>query len=165
MKQGVDITILLDKMIKDDNYYMRIALNEAKKAYLEDEVPVGCCIVCDNKLIAKAHNLREKSQDVTMHAEIIAIKKACHKLNRWILDDCKIYITAEPCLMCAGAISQARIKNIIYGASSPKYGACESVEKIFSNSKIFQNVSIKKDVLKEEIETLMKDFFANLRKQ
>ena len=88
MKQGVDITILLDKMIKDDNYYMRIALNEAKKAYLEDEVPVGCCIVCDNKIIAKAHNLREKKQDVTMHAEIIAIKKACHKLNRWILDDC-----------------------------------------------------------------------------
>lgn len=152
-------------MIKDDTYYMRIALKEAKKAYEENEVPVGCCIVLDNKVIAKAHNLREQRHDVTMHAEIIAIKKVCAKLNRWILDDCTIYITAEPCLMCAGAISQARIKTIIYGVESPKYGVCESADNVFSNKKLFQNITIKKGILKEEVEAMMKDFFANLRKQ
>ena len=152
-------------MIKNDEYYMRVALSEARKAYLENEVPVGCCIVKDGDIIARGHNLRENTKDVTMHAEIIAIKKACKKLGRWILDDCTIYITAEPCLMCAGAISQARIKNIIYGVPSPKYGTCESVDKIFDNQKIFQDVSIKTGILKEEIEKIMKDFFVTLRKQ
>ena len=152
-------------MIKDDAYYMRIALNEAKIAYSEKEVPVGCCIVCDGKVVAKAHNLREQKEDVTMHAEIIAIKKACAKLKRWILDDCTIYITAEPCLMCAGAISQARIKNIVYGVASPKYGVCESTTQLFDNKKLFQNVTIKTGILSEDIILLMKEFFADLRKQ
>ena len=152
-------------MIKDDAYYMRIALKEAKKAYEEKEVPVGCCIVCDEQVIAKGHNLRETKKDVTMHAEIVAIKKACSKLNRWILDDCTIYITAEPCLMCAGAISQARIKKIVYGVASPKYGACESVCNVIDNPKLFTNTIITKGVLKEEIEKMMKDFFICLRKQ
>lgn len=150
-------------MIKDDEYYMRIALKEAKKAYLSNEVPVGCCIIKDGYVIAKGYNLREQKQDVTMHAEMIAIRKACKVLKRWILDDCTIYITAEPCLMCAGAISQARIKHIVYGVDSPKYGACESVENIFGNHKIFSNVDIKKGILKEETESLMKEFFTNLR--
>ena len=130
-------------MIKDDAYYMRIAFEEAKKAYNESEVPVGCCIVQGDKVIAKAHNLREQKHDVTMHAEIVAIKKACAKLKRWILDDCVIYITAEPCLMCAGAISQSRIKTIVYSVASPKYGVCESADKVFDNKKLFQNVTIK----------------------
>ena len=150
---------------KDDTYYMRIALKEAHKAYDKNEVPVGCCIVNEGNIIARAHNLREITKDVTMHAEIIAIKKACKKLGRWILDDCAIYITAEPCLMCAGAISQSRIKNIIYGVSSPKYGACESTCKIFDNPKMFSDVCIKTGILSEEIEKLMKDFFVTLRKQ
>ena len=152
-------------MIKDDAYYMRIALKEAKKAYEEKEVPVGCCIVCGDQVIAKGHNLRETKKDVTMHAEIVAIKKACSKLNRWILDDCTIYITAEPCLMCAGAISQARIKKIVYGVASPKYGVCESVCNVVDNPKIFTNTVVTKGVLKEEIEKMMKDFFICLRKQ
>lgn len=152
-------------MIKDDAYYMRIALKEAKKAYEEKEVPVGCCIVCDKIVIAKGHNLRETKKDVTMHAEIVAIKKACNKLNRWILDDCTIYITAEPCLMCAGAISQARIKKIVYGVASPKYGACESICNVVDNPRLFTNTIITKGVLKEEIEKMMKDFFICLRKQ
>ena len=152
-------------MNKDDAYYMRIALKEAKKAYEEKEVPVGCCIVCDEIVIAKGHNLRETKKDVTMHAEIVAIKKACNKLNRWILDDCTIYITAEPCLMCAGAISQARIKKIVYGVASPKYGVCESVCNVVDNPKIFTNTIVTKGVLKEEIEKMMKDFFISLRKQ
>lgn len=152
-------------MIKDDTYYMRIALDEAKKAYKENEVPVGACIVCDGKVIAKGHNLREKNKDVTMHAEIVAIKKACKKLNRWILDDCTIYITAEPCLMCAGAISQARIKRIAYGVVSPKYGVCESVCDVIDNPRLFTNMIVTKGILKQEIEKLMKEFFISLRKQ
>ena len=152
-------------MIKDDTYYMRIALKEALKAYKENEVPVGACIVNGDKVIAKGHNLREKNKDVTMHAEIVAIKKACKNLNRWILDDCTIYITAEPCLMCAGAISQARIKKIVYGVASPKYGVCESVCNVVDNQRLFTNVIITKGVLKQEIEKMMKDFFVSLRKQ
>lgn len=152
-------------MIKDDNYFMGIALKEAKKAYLENEVPVGCCVVKDGIVISKAHNMREATKDVTMHAEIIAIKKACKKLNRWILEDCTVYITVEPCLMCAGAISQARIKKIIYGVNSPKYGAIESVENIFENHKLFSNIEVKKGVLSEEIEKIMKDFFVMIRTQ
>ena len=150
-------------MIKDDKYFMNIALAEAKKAFEENEVPVGCCIVKDGIVIAKAHNLREKTNDVTMHAEIIAIKKACKKLGRWILEDCTIYITVEPCLMCAGAISQARIKKIIYGVASPKYGAIESAEHIFENHKLFSNIELNKGVLETEIEKLMKDFFIMIR--
>ena len=152
-------------MIKDDTYYMRIALKEAKKAYEENEVPVGACIVCNDKVIAKGHNLRENNKDVTMHAEIVAIKKACKQLNRWILDDCTIYITAEPCLMCAGAISQARIKKIVYGVASPKYGVCESVCNVVDNQRLFTNIIVTKGVLKQEIEKIMKDFFVSLRKQ
>lgn len=152
-------------MIKDDVYYMRIALKEAKKAYEIDEVPVGCCIVKDGIVIAKGHNLRENKQDATMHAEIIAIRKTCKKLNRWILDDCTMYVTAEPCLMCAGAISQARIKTLVYGVASPKYGACESVENIFDNQKVFPNITIRKGILSDEIIKIMKDFFSNLRKR
>lgn len=152
-------------MIKDDTYYMRIAFKEAKKAYDKKEVPVGCCIVLNGIVIARGHNLREMTNDVTMHAEIITIKKACKKLKRWILDDCTIYITAEPCLMCAGAISQARIKNIIYGVDSPKYGVCESTSNVFENKKLFQNIKLKKGILSEDITILMKEFFADLRKQ
>lgn len=152
-------------MIKDDTYYMRIALKEALKAYKENEVPVGACIVNDGKVIAKGHNLREKNKDVTMHAEIVAIKKACKNLNRWILDDCTIYITAEPCLMCAGAISQARIKKIVYGVASPKYGVCESVCNVVDNQRLFTNTIVTNGVLKQEIEKMMKEFFASLRKQ
>ena len=152
-------------MIKDDTYYMRVALKEAKKAYEENEVPVGACIVCNDKVIAKGHNLRENNKDVTMHAEIVAIKKACKQLNRWILDDCTIYITAEPCLMCAGAISQARIKKIVYGVASPKYGVCESVCNVVDNQRLFTNIIVTKGVLKQEIEKIMKDFFVSLRKQ
>lgn len=102
--------------------YMDIALKEAKKAYKEDEVPIGCVIVKDNKVIAKAHNKKVKKKDATAHSEIECIKKASKYLDNWHLDDCDMYVTLEPCLMCGGAIINSRIKNVYYGAKDFKGG-------------------------------------------
>lgn len=115
----------------DDIYYMNIAYKEALKALQEDEVPVGAIIVKDNKIIAKAHNKKEHSNIATYHAEILAINKANKKLNTWHLDDCIMYVTLEPCVMCAGAIIQSRIKKVVYGAKSYQDGAIESACKIY----------------------------------
>ena len=97
------------------NKFMNEAYKEAMKAYKEDEVPVGCVIVKDNKIIARAHNLKEKKKNPMSHAEIECINKACKKLNDWYLKDCELYVTLEPCMMCIGAIIESRIKNIYYG--------------------------------------------------
>lgn len=115
----------------DDYYYMNIAYKEALKALKEDEVPIGAIIVKDDKIIARAHNKKEHSNISTAHAEILAINKANKKLNSWHLDDCVMYVTLEPCIMCAGAIIQSRIKKIVYGAKSYQDGAIESATKIF----------------------------------
>ena len=104
---------------KDDNYYMSLALKEASKAYLEDEVPVGAVLVVGDKVIAKAHNERQKKHDVLGHAEVKVIQKASKKLNAWILDNATLYVTLEPCLMCAGAILQARIKRVVFATKEP----------------------------------------------
>ena len=103
-------------------YYMKIAIKEANKAFKINEVPVGAVIVKNKKIIAKAYNKREKTKNVINHAEIIAITKACKKIKNWRLDDCEIYITMEPCMMCSGAIQQSRIKKIIYGVKDEKWG-------------------------------------------
>ena len=110
--------------------YMKIALKEAQIAYLEDEVPVGCVIVKDDKIIARGHNKKEKNNNAILHAEIVALNKAQKKLNDWHLNDCTMYVTLEPCLMCTGAIIQTRIKKVVYGCLDPKGGAIESVMKI-----------------------------------
>ena len=111
-----------DRMTREEKY-IKLALKEAQKALFKDEVPIGCVIVKDDKVIARGYNLRESKKDVTKHAEIVAIEKACKKLNSWRLVDCEIYVTLEPCPMCAGAIYQARIKRLIFGADDPKGGA------------------------------------------
>ena len=105
-----------------DEYYMKLALKQAKKAFKYEEVPVGAIIVKNNKIISQAHNRKEKNMDVTKHAEIIAISNACKKVKNWRLDDCSLYVTMEPCMMCTGAINQARIKKIIYGIRNEKTG-------------------------------------------
>ena len=112
-------------------HFMSLAYKQANKALLIDEVPVGAIIVKDNKVIASAYNIKEKLNDPTAHAEILAIKKACKKLNSWHLDDCVMYVTLEPCSMCAGAILQARIKTVIYGAKSYQDGSIESALKLY----------------------------------
>ena len=119
--------------------YMKIAINEAKKALKYNEVPVGAVIVKDDRIISKAHNIKEKKKDAIKHAEIIAISKACKKLKNWRLDDCIIYTTMEPCMMCCGAIQQSRIKKIVYGTSNENYGYTRELNDVKIISKICEN--------------------------
>lgn len=110
-------------------HFMKEAIKEAKKALKFDEIPVGAVIVKNNKIIARAYNIKEKNNDATKHAEIIAISKACKKINNWRLDDCTLYVTMEPCMMCCGAIEQSRIKKIVYGIKNENYGSSKLLDK------------------------------------
>lgn len=149
--------------MNQDIKYMKLALNEAKKAALIDEVPVGAVIVKDDVVIAKAHNLRQKKKSVLGHAEIIAIQKANKKLDSWILDDCTMYVTVEPCIMCAGTIIQSRIKRVVYATDEPKFGALGSVIDLSIVDGFNHHISVEKGILQEETSKLMKDFFKNKR--
>jgi tRNA(adenine34) deaminase len=144
--------------------YMLQAYNEAINAYAKLETPVGAVIVFEGKIIARGHNAREQTQDPTQHAEIIAIKKAAKKLGSWRLMDCDLYVTLEPCPMCAGAIIQSRVRNVYYGASDPKAGAAGSVIDIFSVEKFNHRVSVFSGVLEKECSEVLKDFFRELRR-
>ena len=143
--------------------FMKEALKEAKKAYDKLEVPVGCVIVKDGKIIARAHNLKETKKDTTNHAEIIAIKKASKKLESWRLNGCDLYVTLEPCSMCAGAIINSRISNVYFGAKDDKTGAVGSVFNLFEDYIFNHKVEYKGQVLEEECEKILKDFFIKLR--
>ncbi len=145
--------------------FMILAIEEAKKAFNKGEVPIGAVIVKDNKVIAKAHNLKETSKNVIYHAEILAIKDACNFLGRWRLTDCTIYVTIEPCPMCAGAILQGRIKKVVIGAMDIKSGACGSIINILNNSRFNHQTEIETGILEEECSRLMKDFFKSLREK
>ena len=145
--------------------FMKEALKEAKRAFNKEEVPVGAVIVKDGKIIAKAHNLKETKKDTTNHAEIIAIQKASKKLNAWRLEDCEMYVTLEPCSMCAGALIQSRIKKIYIGTMDSKTGACGSVLNLLEDYKFNHKVEIEIGVLQEECEKILKDFFKELRKK
>lgn len=144
--------------------YMKLALKEAKKAYDKGEVPVGAVIVKDDKIIAKAHNLKEIKNDTTKHAEILAIQKASKKLNSWRLENCEMYVTLEPCSMCAGALIQSRIKKVYIGAMDYKTGACGSVLNLLKDFKFNHIVDVEIGILGEECEKILKDFFKELRK-
>ena len=144
--------------------YMKIALKEAQKAKEFDEVPIGAVIVLNGKVIAKAHNLREKNQSATAHAEVLAINKACKKLNSWRLNDCVLYVTLEPCTMCVGASILSRVDGIVYGAKDPKGGSLGSLYDI-SLIKGFNHYPwTVSGVCEEESAALLKDFFKNKRK-
>jgi len=147
-----------------DEKYMLLALGEAKKAALEDEVPVGAVIVKNNTILAKSHNLRDKSNDPTGHAEIIAIKEAARILNDWQLVDCDLYVTIEPCIMCAGAIIQSRIKRVIFGAPDLKGGAFGSSIDVLESKNINHHPEVIKGVLEKECAFIIKDYFKNKRK-
>ncbi len=145
-------------------FYMSKALKEAFKASQIDEVPIGCVIVKDNKIIARGHNKREMKNDVTSHAEMEAIRKANKKLNSWRLVDCDLYVTIEPCIMCMGAIYQSHIRKIYYGAPDPKGGAVNS-SIIFKEIKNLNHYpEIEGGVLQEECSQIIKDYFKNKRK-
>ena len=141
-----------------DQEYMQKALIEAKQAFEEGEVPVGAVIVCRDRIIARAHNLTERLTDVTAHAEMQAITAAANALGGKYLTDCTLYVTVEPCVMCAGALAWAQLSRIVYGASDPKRGF-----SVFAPDALHPRTEVTKDVLVEECANLMKDFFQRRR--
>jgi tRNA(adenine34) deaminase len=143
---------------------MRQAIAEAKKAFEKDEVPVGAIIVYDNKVIAKAHNQREMLLDPTAHAEMIAITQASAYLQNWRLSDTTVYVTLEPCTMCAGALVQARAKNLVYGAKDEKQGACESTVNLVNDPRFNHRINAISGVLEDECSLLLKQFFLEKRR-
>lgn len=147
----------------DKEFFMREALKEARKAYNKDEVPVGCVIVKDDKIIGRGHNLKETKTDTTKHAELIAISRASKKLHSWRLLGCQMYVTLEPCPMCAGAIIQSRIDKVYIGTMDNKTGACGSVLNLFEDYTFNHHVEVEKNVLGEECAKILKDFFKKLR--
>ena len=150
---------------QEDNKYMKTALAQAKKAYKLGEVPIGCVIVYEDKIIGRGYNRRNTDKTPLAHAEITAIKKAVKVMKDWRLEECKLYVTLEPCQMCAGAIVQARIPEVIMAAENPKAGCAGSVMDILNNPEFNHQVAVKKGILKDECSKLLKDFFVELRKR
>ncbi|MEI8200997.1 MAG: tRNA adenosine(34) deaminase TadA [Eubacteriales bacterium] len=142
--------------------YMKSALLQAKKARQAEESPVGCVIVHDGKIIAHGYNLRQSRQDVTLHAEMAAIRKACRKLGSWRLEDCDLYVTLEPCYMCSGAIIQARMRHVYFGASDPKAGAVVSKNHLFDLDHN-HHVEYTGGILEQPCRTELTEFFRELR--
>ena len=151
-------------MEKNREYYMKQALKEAEKAYQKLEVPVGAIIVKNGKIIARAHNQKETKMDTTKHAEILAIQKASKKLESWRLIDCEMYVTLEPCSMCAGAMINSRIKKVYIGAMDEKTGAVGSVLNLFEDYTFNHKVEFEKGIMEEECQEILKKFFKELRK-
>lgn len=145
--------------------YMKLAIKEAMKARDIDEVPIGAIIVKDDKVIAKAHNLREKKQQATAHAELLAIEKACKKLGTWRLEDCILYVTLEPCAMCTGATILSRIKHVVFGAKDPKGGCVESCIEMYKQQGFNHYPTYESGILEEECSKILSDFFKEKRKQ
>lgn len=146
-----------------NEYYMKQALKEAAKAARIGEVPIGCVIVYENRIIGRGYNRRMKDKNTLSHAELNAIRRASKKLKDWRLDDCKMYVTNEPCQMCAGAIVQARIKKVYIGCMSPKSGCAGSILNLLQVDAFNHQVEIETGVLEEECSTMLKDFFRELR--
>ena len=153
------------KEIKEDKQYMDLALKEAKKAYHKDEVPIGAVVVREGKILGRGYNLREKKQDPTAHAEMTAIRQASAALKSWRLEDCTLYVTLEPCPMCAGAMLQARIKRVVYGTTDPKGGAVDTLYSLLQDSRFNHQVEVKSGVKAEKSRQLLQEFFQNLRKR
>lgn len=144
--------------------FMRAALLEAKKAAREDEVPVGAVIVLDGKILCRAHNRKEKRNDATAHAEIVAINKASKKLQNWYLDGAELYVTLEPCAMCAGAIINSRIGKLYFGARDPKGGCCGSLYDLLSDRRFNHNPEVTGGILEKECGAVLTEYFKTKRK-
>ena len=145
--------------------WMKEAIKQAKKAYEKEEIPVGAVIVKDNKIIARGYNQKEKKCDTTKHAEIIAIQQASKKLGTWRLSDCEMYVTLEPCSMCAGALIQARMKKVYIGTMDEKTGACGSVLNLLEDYTFNHKVEVETGIMQPECEKLLKQFFIELREK
>lgn len=151
------------KMTEDEKY-MRQALRLAKKASDNGDVPIGCLIVYDGKVIARGYNRRNKDKQSLAHAELIAIKKASKIMGDWRLEECKMYVTLEPCQMCAGAIVQARIPEVIIGCMNPKAGCAGSIINLLDMQEFNHQVNVTRGVLESECSSMLTEFFRNLRK-
>ena len=146
-----------------DEKYMKEALKQAKKAYALEETPIGCVIVHEGKIIARGYNRRNTDKSPLAHAEISAIKKASKKLGDWRLEECTLYVTLEPCQMCAGAIIQSRIPRVVVGCMNPKAGCAGSIYNLLQEPAFNHQVNLFKGVLEEECSQMLKDFFRSLR--
>lgn len=145
--------------------YMRVAMAEAKQAEIMGEVPIGAIVVHDGKIIGRGHNMREKFQDATYHAEVLAIMEACQNLGSWRLEDCDLYVTLEPCIMCSGAIINSRIHRVIYAAPDPKAGAVTSLYQLLQDKRLNHQVEVKSGVLATECGDMLRQFFRAIRKK
>jgi len=149
----------------DDEHYMRLALEEARAATDRDEVPVGCVVVHEGRVIARGHNQRESLGDPTAHAEIVALRQAAAALGTWHLEGTTLYVTVEPCCMCAGALVNARVGRLVYGIGQPKSGACESLYNIPQDPRLNHRLEVRSGVLAEEARALLREFFRVRRGQ
>ena len=148
-----------------DEKYMREAIRQAKKAYALEEVPIGCVIVYENQIIGRGYNRRTVAKNTLAHAELQAIRKASRKLNDWRLDGCTMYVTLEPCQMCAGAIIQARIKRVVVGCMNPKAGCAGSIFNLLDVPQFNHQAELTTGILEEECSSMMKQFFRELREK
>ena len=147
-------------LFSEDNYkYMYAALQEAEKAISEDEVPVGCVIVYKSRIIGKGYNQTERLKDATAHAEMLALTAASNHIGNWRLDDCDIYVTLEPCIMCTGAMLLSRINNLYFAAFDPKFGACGSIYNLGEDQKYNHKLNVFSGIYSEESRNLLKTFF------
>ena len=146
-----------------DTTFMRAAIKQAQKAYEKSEVPIGCVIVHDGKIIARGYNRRNTDRSTLAHAEITAIRKAAKKLGDWRLEECTLYVTLEPCPMCAGAIVQARITECVIGCMNPKAGCAGSVTNLLEMDGLNHKVIVRRGILEEECSSMLKTFFRELR--
>ncbi|RAK14190.1 tRNA-adenosine deaminase [Anoxybacillus vitaminiphilus] len=149
--------------MKSDEYYMQLAIEEAKKAEEIGEVPIGAIIVKDGKIIARAHNLRERDQRSIAHAELLAIDEACKALGSWRLEGATLYVTLEPCAMCAGAIVLSRIEKVVFGASDPKGGCAGTLMNLLQEERFNHQAEVISGVLQEECGQMLSDFFRKIR--
>lgn len=150
-------------MMNKDEKYMKEAIKQAKKAYALGEVPIGCVIVYEDKIIGRGYNRRTIDKNTIAHAEMMAIKKASKKMDDWRLEDCTMYVTLEPCQMCSGAIVQSRMKKVVVGCMNPKAGCAGSILNLLQMEEFNHQVELEIGVLEEECSALMKNFFKELR--
>ena len=152
-------------MISEDEKFMKEAIKQAKKAYKIDEVPIGCVIVNDGKIIARGYNRRNTDKNTLSHAELIAIKKASKILGDWRLEDCTMYVTLEPCQMCSGAIVQSRLKKVVIGCMNQKAGCAGSILNLLEMDEFNHKVEVIRGIKEEECSTMLTNFFKELRQK
>ena len=155
----------LDLAIRDDFYWMKLALREAHKAAEKGEVPIGALLVRDGKVLGRGHNLREANRDPVAHAEIIAIRRAAKKEESWRLNGATVYVTLEPCIMCMGAMLLARVERLVFGCHDPKGGAAGSLYDLSADSRLNHRIEVTSGVMGGECARILSDFFAELRKE